>query len=426
MAVLSVRPARSLFGEVTLPGDKSISHRAILLGALCRGTLRITHLLRSDDVGRSRRAVEELGISTREEGEAVLVEGRGPEALRRPSQPLDMGNSGTTTRLLLGILAGCPFEATLIGDESLSKRPMRRVTEPLEKMGAAFEGGDHLPLTVRGGALRGIRYTLPVASAQVKSAVLLAGLWASGATTVTEPIPTRDHTERMLRFLGARVRTSGTEVTVEPGPRLEARDLDVPGDISSGAFFLVAAAIVPGSTVTIRGVGLNPARTGLLDVLRRMGAIVTVTPAPDAGWEPRGDVTVAHRPLRAVTLRPSEVPGMIDEIPLLMVAASQAEGMSRMEGLAELRVKETDRIQSMVQGLSAMGARIRADGESLFVEGPARLRGCRVRSFSDHRTAMALAVAGLAAQGETSVQGSEWIGISFPEFAENLQRLRRD
>lgn len=408
-----------------LPGDKSVSHRAILLGALCCGPVRITHLLKSDDVGRSRKAMEDLGVSIRDDGEAILVEGRGPEALRRPSQPLDMGNSGTTTRLLLGILAGRPFEATLTGDESLSKRPMRRVTEPLEKMGASFEGGDHLPLTVRGGALKGIRYRVPVASAQVKSALLLAGLSAAGPTTVAEPVPTRDHTERMLRFLGARLRAAGTEVTLEPGARLEGRDLDVPGDISSAAFFLVAAAVVPGSTVTARGVGLNPARTGFLDLLRKMGAVVTVTPAPDDGWEPRGDVTVSHRPLRAVRVEPALVPGVIDEIPILMVAATQAEGLSRMEGLEELRVKETDRIQSMVQGLSAMGAKIRADGNDVFIEGPARLRGARVSACTDHRTAMALAVAGLAAQGETSVEGSEWVSISFPEFGEALERLRR-
>ncbi len=368
--------------------------------------------------------MEELGVPIRDEGGAVLVEGRGPEALRAPSRPLEMGNSGTTARLLLGILAGRPIQATLIGDESLSKRPMRRVTEPLERMGASFEGADHLPLTVRGGALRGIRYSLPVASAQVKSAVLLAGLSADGPTTVVEPVPTRDHTERMLRHLGARVRTAGTEVTVEPGARLQARELDIPGDISSAAFFLAAAAIVPGSSVTVRGVGLNPARTGFLDILRAMGAQVAVTPAPDSGWEPRGDVTMVHGPLRSVTLEPSAVPGVIDELPILMVAATQAAGVSRMKGLDELRVKETDRIQSMVQGLTAMGARIRAEGDSVFVEGPARLRGARVSSFADHRTAMALAVAGLTAEGETSVEGSEWVGISFPEFAQLLERLR--
>lgn len=395
--------------------------------------MRIRNLLRSDDVGRSRKAMEDLSVSIHEEREkapgassqAVVVEGRGPEALRRPSHPLDMGNSGTTTRLLLGILAGRPFEATLIGDASLSKRPMRRVTEPLEKMGARFEGGDHLPLTVRGGKLTGIRHALPVASAQLKSALLLAGLQAEGPTTVVEPVLTRDHTERMLRFLGARVRTAGTEVTIEPGAPLQAKELDVPGDISSAAFFLVAAAVVPGSAVTARGVGLNPTRTGFLELLRKMGAEVRVSAAPDAGWEPRGDITVTHRPLRAVAVGPSLVPGMIDELPILIVAATQAEGVSRMEGLGELRVKETDRIRSMVEGLSAMGARIRAEGDSVVVEGPSPLRGARVDSFSDHRTAMALAVAGLAAEGETRVEGSEWIGISFPEFAGSLEQLRR-
>ncbi|MBI3322114.1 MAG: 3-phosphoshikimate 1-carboxyvinyltransferase, partial [Candidatus Omnitrophica bacterium] len=283
MSELVVHPAKSLQGSLTLPGDKSISHRAILLGALCRGTVRITNLLRSDDVGRSRKAMEDLGVSIRDEGEDVIVEGRGPEALRASPEPLDMGNSGTTTRLLMGILAGRPFETTLVGDESLSKRPMRRVTEPLQKMGASFKGEDHLPLTVHGRALKGIQYTLPVASAQVKSALLLAGLSAKGPTTVVEPFRTRDHTERMLRFLGVPVQGMGVSLTVQPGT-LQAKDLDVPGDISSAAFFLVAAAIVPGSEVTVRGVGLNPARTGFLDVLRKMGASVTVAPAPDDGW----------------------------------------------------------------------------------------------------------------------------------------------
>ncbi|MBI3322678.1 MAG: 3-phosphoshikimate 1-carboxyvinyltransferase, partial [Candidatus Omnitrophica bacterium] len=251
------------------------------------------------------------------------------------------------------------------------------------------------------------------------------GLSAKGPTTVVEPFRTRDHTERMLRFLGVPVQGMGVALTINPG-KLQAKPLDVPGDISSAAFFLVAAAIVPGASVTVRGVGLNPVRTGFLDVLRKMGASVTVAPAPDDGWEPRGDVTVSRRPLRALTILPPEVPKVVDELPVLMVAATQAQGRSRMEGLSELRVKETDRIESMLQGLSAMGARIRAEGQSVFIQGPVRLTGAKVDAFTDHRTAMALAVAGLAAQGQTTIAGSEWISISFPEFAEHLSRLRRD
>ncbi len=427
MANLIIQPARFLQGELVLPGDKSISHRAFLLGALCHGPTRILHCLAADDVNRSRSAVEALGVPVRREGEAWVVEGKGIGVFRAPSGRLDMGNSGTTTRLLLGILAGCPFETTLFGDASLSNRPMRRVTEPLQKMGAVIrgeKGADRLPLIIRGGGLKGIRHTLAVPSAQVKSALLLAGLSAEGPTTVVEPVPTRDHTERMLSFLGTRVARRGEEVTVEPGSKMQGREIEIPGDFSSAAFFLVAAAIVPGSSVTIRRVGLNPTRTGLLDLLRRMGARVQVIPRPGASWEPVGDVKVESAPLRAVTVEPSLIPGIIDELPILMVAASQANGVSRMEGVGELRVKETDRIRSMVAGLSAMGAGIRSEGDTMIVEGPRRLKGAAVDSFGDHRTAMALAVAALTAEGITTVRESEWVSISFPEFEEKLRSIQ--
>ena len=273
--------------------------------------------------------------------------------------------------------------------------------------------------------MKGTRHTLAVPSAQVKSALLLAGLSAEGPTTVVEPVPTRDHTERMLTFLGAKVARRGDEVTVEPAAKMSGREMEVPGDFSSAAFFLVAAAIVPGSHITIRRVGLNPTRTGLLDLLKRMGARVQVIPRPGAAWEPVGDVKVEAAPLKAVTVEPSLIPGIIDELPILMVAASQAEGVSRMEGVGELRVKETDRIRSMVTGLSAMGADIRSEGDTVIVEGPRRLKGAVVDSFADHRTAMALAVAALAAEGTTTVQQSEWVSISFPDFERTLKAIRR-
>lgn len=431
MSDLIVRPASSLEGTLTIPGDKSVSHRAFLLGGLCHGSFRASGILNSDDVQRSRRAMEALGVSVRDAGEgAVEIQRTGREGFRKPSGPLEMGNSGTTTRLLMGILAGCAFPVTLQGDESLSRRPMRRVTEPLTRMGAAFEGGDHLPLTVRGGKLKGIRYEMPVASAQVKSALLLAGLGADGPTTVVEPLPTRDHTERMLRWMGAKIEIASapsakqSDITIYPGP-LTARDLRVPGDFSSAAFFLAAASIVPGSRVTVEGVGLNPTRTALLDLLRRMGADLKIQPSSESGPEPIGDITVSARPLKGIEVDPAVVPNAIDELPVLMVAATQAEGVTRLEGVAELRVKETDRIRSMVAGLSSMGACIREEGDAVFVEGPCRLRGARVESFGDHRTAMALAVAGLVAEGPTQVQGSEWINISFPEFPSLLETLRR-
>ena len=401
-----------------------------MFGALSHGSTRVLHGLVSDDVKCSRAAIQALGVPVREEEEAWIVEGKGIESFRKPDAPLDMGNSGTTTRLLMGILAGCPFETVLTGDASLSNRPMRRVTEPLQKMGAVIRGEsgpDRLPLTIRGGHLKGIRHTPAVPSAQVKSALLLAGLSAEGPTTVVEPVPTRDHTERMLSFLGASVARRNDEVTIEPGGTLRAREIEVPGDFSSAAFFLVAAAIVPGSSVTVRRVGLNPTRTGLLDLLRRMGARIQVTPQPGAGaaWEPVGEIKVQAAPLRAITVEPSLIPVVIDELPVLMVAATQADGVTRMEGVGELRVKETDRIRSMVAGLGAMGADIRSEGDNVIVRGPSRLSGVAVDSFTDHRTAMALAVAALTARGATTVRDSEWVSISFPGFEQALQAIRR-
>ena len=445
MANLIIEPARSLQGELLVPGDKSISHRAFLLGALAHGSSRVLHGSASDDVERSRRAVEALGVPVRRDGEAWILEGKGSEVFRAPGSALDMGNSGTTTRLLMGILAGCSLEVTLTGDASLSSRPMRRVTEPLQRMGATFTPEKvpglrpgtpelHLPLTIRGGGLKGIRHTPAVPSAQVKSALLLAGLSADGPTSVVEPVPTRDHTERMLRYMGAKIEIHGgltprgqipTVVTVEPGS-IQGREIEVPGDFSSAAFFLAAAAIVPGSSVTVRRVGLNPTRTGLLELLKRMGAkIKIVSLARNDELEPMGDITVSYASLKAVVVEPALIPNIIDELPILMVAATQAEGETQLKEIGELRVKETDRIRSMVAGLSAMGASIRSEGDSVFVEGPSRLKGAAVDSFGDHRTAMALAVAGLTARGKTTVQGSEWVSISFPDFEEKLKAIQR-
>lgn len=305
---------------------------------------------------------------------------------------------------------------------------MRRVTEPLEKMGATIQGpmgNDRLPLTVQGGRLKGIRYPLPVPSAQVKSALLLAGLYATSATTVVEPIPTRDHTERMLRYFGAKLSLAGDRITVEPNVSLKAQDLEIPGDLSSAAFFLGAAVIVPGSSVTVRQVGLNPTRTGFLDLLQRMGATLSVEKVPsNEVWEPTGEITAKLSSLRGITVEPHEIPRVIDELPILMVVATQAKGQTLIQGAGELKVKETDRVQSMVAGLSTMGARIRSEGETVIIEGPTRLRGAAVDSFGDHRTAMALSVAGLVASGTTTVQDTQWIDISFPGFEKVLDRLR--
>ena len=397
-----------------------------MFGAISDNLTRISNCLKSADVDTTRAALQALGVSVESEGKDMLVRGVGAAGLKAPKAPLDMGNSGTTTRLLMGILAGQPFSADLFGDASLSQRPMKRVTEPLQKMGAAISGpngSDRLPLTIQGGSLKGIRYAPAVVSAQVKSAILLAGLYAQGSTTVVEPNESRDHTERMLRYFGARLKKQNQEITIEPGARMTGRALTVPGDISSAAFFLVAAAIVPGSSVTVKGVGLNPTRTGLLDLLRAMGLRLSVRLTSDE-WEPVGDVSVEHGPLKAVTVESAMVPRVIDELPIFMVAATQARGRTLIRGAGELRVKETDRIQSMVAGLSAMGAVIRSEKEDVVIEGPSRLRGATLSSFQDHRTAMALAVASLAAGESSTITEAEWVDISFPDFGRMLESIR--
>lgn len=417
------------------------------MGAVASGPYRVFNCLKSQDLQRTYQAIQALGVPVRQEGEVIFVEGRGGSGLTSPAHPLEMGNSGTTARLLLGILAGSSACATLTGDASLCRRPMWRVVEPLERMGAVIEGGrskvptcrtgrqggrggggdkDHLPLTVRGGPLRGIDYTLPIPSAQVKSAVLFAGLFARGKSCVREPIATRDHTERLLAHLGAKITRQGDRLTLQPSGPLIAKDLEVPGDLSSAAFFLTAAALVAGSEVTVREVGLNPTRSGFLEVLREMGAEVSVECRVTSDeWEPRGDVMVRASSLKGVCVGPERIPGLIDELPILMVAATQARGQTRFEGTAELRVKETDRVHSMVSGLSAMGGKIGVEGEAVVLQGPTPLRGAAVDSLGDHRTAMALAVAGLLARGTTTVQGSEWIDISYPGFEKQLEALER-
>ncbi len=428
MASLSISPSRSLQGELSLPGDKSISHRALLVGSIAQGVTRIAHCLDSGDLAATRKALAALGVMIRQEGQVLQVEGLGREGFQSPAGPLDMGNSGTTTRLLLGLAAGQPITATFTGDPSLSSRPMGRVTQPLSQMGARFEGPhglDRLPLTLHGGKLHGIRYTPPVSSAQVKSALLLAGLCAQGSTTVLETIATRDHTERILKRFGARLKQAGPQITVESGGSLRGQDLEIPGDFSSAAFFLVAALVVPGSSITLRRIGLNPTRTGLLEVLKQMGAQWEVSRLSGEDWEPVGDLRVRSSPLKGVRLGPQIIPRLIDELPILMVAATQAQGTTVMEGAGELKFKETDRIHSMVTGLSQMGARIRSEGETIRIEGPTPLKGARVASFGDHRTAMALSIAGLAAQGTTTIEESQWIQISFPGFEQALAAIRR-
>ncbi len=418
-----VVPGRALRGSLRVPGDKSISHRAVLLGALARGTTRVDGFLRADDCLATVSCVRALGIAVDEDGERLAVHG-GP--LRRPEEALDAGNSGTTIRLLAGILAGQPFRSTLTGDASVRRRPMDRIAEPLRRMGARItgrDGGRLAPLTIEGGALRAIAYATPVASAQVKSAILLAALFASGETAITEPSQSRDHTERMLVGFQVPVAREGLTVRLRGPATPEATPVRVPGDISSAAFFLVAAAIVPGSVVTVRGVGLNPTRTGVLDVLRAMGAAVDVENVRDDGGEPAGDVTVRAAPLHGTAIGGDLIPRLIDELPVLAVAASVADGETVITDAAELRVKESDRIAALARELGAIGARVEAQPDGLAIRGVPRLRGGRAASGGDHRVAMALAVAGLRAADPVTVDDTDCIRTSFPDFEETLRRL---
>ena len=427
-----IRPAAGpLRGALSVPPDKAIGHRAALIAALADGETEIRPWPSADDCQRTLQLVQGLGVEVMTSAQSVRIRGRGVDGLRAPAQELFCGESGTTLRLAAGLLAGQPFSSRLTAGASLSRRPMRRIVEPLTRMGVRIEAASsrdarelYPPLTVHGRRpLRAIRYDPPVASAQVKSAVLLAGLCADGPTTVVERQPTRDHTERMLASFGARLRREGAAVAIEPGPLASPGPLVLPGDFSSAAFLLVAAAGVPGSQVTLRGVGLNPTRIGLLGLLARMGADVRWA-IEEEHWEPRGTVAVEARPLRGITLKSEEVPGVIDELPALMVAAACAQGTTRLPGLGELRVKETDRIQSMVSALSRLGVRVhQAAAEMVEIEGGPPLRGAAVESAGDHRTAMSLAVAGLAAQGTTTVRGADCVAKSFPEFFDCLRRL---
>jgi len=433
-----IKPAKRLAGELRVPGDKSISHRALLIAGIGEGDCAISGLSTADDVSATRAALEALGVvishtnsqvevlkpSTGTLDSQILVEGRGLAALRPSPDAIFCQNSGTTARCLAGILAGRPFETRLDGDDSLRRRPMGRVIEPLHKMGATVEAtDDRLPLLIRGSDLTGIDYRSPVASAQVKTAVLLAGLQASGKTAFHEPSPSRDHTERILEFLGVPIERSIDRLIVKSTDIRNASSLSVPGDLSSAAFLLVAAAILPGSEVTVRDVGLNPTRAGILDVLRRFGADVSISRQRDECGEPRGDVTVRAADRRPVEIAGAEIVRTIDELPLVAVLGAFSEGETVIRDAAELRLKESDRIATLAAGLRAMGMEVRVFDDGMAVAGPAKLQGAGVESAGDHRIAMALAVAGLAAEAPTEVSGWESVAVSYPEFGRDLDAL---
>jgi 3-phosphoshikimate 1-carboxyvinyltransferase len=425
---LRVRPVTALHGGARVPGDKSISHRSALFGAIADGVTDIDGFLESEDCLRTIAAVEALGAEVSRKGPGQLrIAGVGARRFTEPADVIDCGNSGTTARLLVGVLAAQPFHTVLTGDESLRRRPMARVAEPLRRMGATIDGrmkGTRLPLSVRGAErVSAIEHVSAVASAQVKSAVLLAGLWADGPVSVREPAASRDHTERMLRSFGVRVESDHLRVTVTPGP-LRATGIRVPGDISSAAFLLVAGLLVREGSVQLDEVGVNPTRTGIIDVLRAMGAHLRLgTPTGGGDTEPAATLQVRSSGLRGTTIEGATIPRLIDEVPILAVAALAADGITEVRDAAELRVKESDRIAAIARELGKMGARIQERPDGLVIRGPQRLSGATVASGGDHRMAMALAVAGLVADGETLIEDVGCIETSFPGFAQTINGL---
>ena len=418
----TIQPARRFRGRFLLAGDKALSHRLAILAGLAHGRSRITNFSSAADCASTLSCLQALGLEVHRRGGEVTVEGRGPGSWKASSQPLDCGNSGSTLRMLAGALAGRPFQSTLTGDASLRRRPVERIAAPLRAMGAGARGTDgNPPLVIDGGPLRPITWDLPVASAQVKTAVLLAGLDALGTTSVREPALSRDHTERLLPAFGVEVERSGLLTSVRGPARLRAVEMAVPGDVSSAAFLVVAALILPDSEVRIDGVSLNPGRLGFVDVLRAMGADLEIS-VDAAEPEPVGSIVARSSRLRGVDVTPAAVPGLIDEVPALCVAAAHADGRFTVSGAGELRIKESDRIAALAEGLGRMGARVEEHPDGLTVEGGRPLHGAAVRAHDDHRIAMALAVAGLSAPGGTSIEGAECASVSFPEFYDVLAR----
>ncbi len=420
---MKFKKINALRGEVTIPGDKSISHRAVMLGAISEGTTRITNFLRGADCLSTIACFRKMGIDIEESPDQILVHGKGLHGLQAPADILDAGNSGTTTRLISGILAGQSFESTLTGDASIQKRPMKRIITPLTMMGADVEslsGDGCAPLRIRGSHLKGIDYHSPVASAQVKSCILLAGLYADSVTSVTEPYVSRDHSERMLSSFGAALKTDGSTVSIQPEPRLMGQEVAVPGDISSAAYFIAAALLVPGSELLIKNVGINPTRDGILRICRRMGADITILNRREHGREPVADLLVKHSPLTGTVIEGAVIPTLIDELPILAVMAAFAEGSTVIRDAQELKVKESNRLDILVHHLSAMGADITGTEDGMVINGVRPLHGAVLESHLDHRIAMSFAVAGIAAQGETEILQADCVDISYPGFYRDL------
>ena len=424
---LVLEKVNKLTGNIFVPGDKSISHRSLILGSISQGETRVYNLLNSLDCLRTLECMQSLGVKIEiDEDSSVNIEGKGLYGLKEPKDILDVGNSGTTIRLLAGLLSGQDFYSVLNGDDSIKKRPMKRVIEPLRLMGADIWGrkdGQFAPLSIRGNKLNPLHYTLPVASAQVKTALLLAGLYTTGETVVKEPLPTRDHTERMLEIMQADLKISPPEIKVMGRKELRGTDIFIPGDISSAAYFIVAASILRDSQIIIKQVGVNPTRIGVIEILKKMGTKIDILNYQIKSNEPRADLKIEYSELKGIEIKEEMVPLLIDELPLIAVVATQAHGKTVVSGARELRVKESDRIKAIVSELKKMGADIEEEEDGFMVNGPTRLQGAFCESYNDHRIAMSLAVAALLAEGKTVIRNSECIDISFPGFEKTLLKL---
>jgi 3-phosphoshikimate 1-carboxyvinyltransferase len=419
---------KPLKGELKVPGDKSISHRAVMFGAIAEGTTTVSGFLEGQDCLSTIACFEKLGITIERKNDQVKIEGKGFNGLQEPTEILDVGNSGTTTRLMMGILASSPFHSVVIGDESIARRPMDRVTNPLREMGAYIDGRENgrlTPISVRGGKTKGIDYLSPVASAQVKSSILLAGLQSEGTTSVTEPHISRDHTERMLESFGVSLTKEGTKVSLEGGQSLKGTHIQVPADISSAAFFLAAAAITPGSDVLLKDVGINPTRTGIIDVLLEMGAELSIENERSFNEEPVADLHIKYSNLKGIEIGGDIIPRLIDEIPIIALLATQAEGKMVIKDAEELKVKETNRIDAVVEQLRKIGASIEGTDDGMIIHGKTNLHGAEVDSLGDHRIGMTLAVASCIAKGEITLKREEAIAVSYPSFFEDFVFLQK-
>jgi len=418
---------KKLVGTIDIPGDKSISHRAVMFGSIASGKTIVRNFLTGEDCLSTIDCFRKMGVEIYQNDDYVEIEGKGFEKLNEPEAILNVGNSGTTTRLILGILAGTPFHSCLIGDDSIAKRPMNRVTNPLRDMGAKIDGrkdGGYTPLSIRGGNLTSINYQSPVASAQVKSAILLAGLNARGTTSVTEPSKSRDHTERMLQAFGCEVLEDGLTVSITGGQKLTGTEVVVPGDISSAAFFLVAGAITPNSTITLKNVGLNPTRTGIIDILQQMGARLTIENERIVNFEPVADLTISTSDLNGIEIGGNIIPRLIDEIPIIALLATQASGKTIIKDASELKVKETNRIETVVNELTKLGAIIEATDDGMIITGQkVPFTGATVDSYGDHRIGMMLAIASCLTEEQIILNNTDAIAVSYPNFFEHLTQL---